>query len=112
MQFSPCRLFLRRSADDIAAHRNRDAAPWRLYHVWEGSLDADMLTDEGNAFTRRYFDIAAGGHYDKDFKATLASDLPSVFHVAGTWDEFDRLKRRLDARLAAWKRARPGGQPG
>ena len=92
--------------DDIKA---RAVEPWELYEGWDGSLVDDMLSDEGNAFARRYYDYDQGGVYNGDFEEILAADLPSLFHVEGTWADYDQLVPRMDARLNAWRRKRAGG---
>jgi hypothetical protein len=35
----------------------------------------------------------------------MPAELPSVYHVADTWDTFDLLKPIFDRRLADWKGA-------
>jgi hypothetical protein len=99
-------LLRRFGAEMLIRHRNRDVLPWALYRTWHGSLDDDMLSGEGNAFASEYFDFSGGAIYDKDFRELLARDAPTPFHVEGDWDEYDRLKPRLDQRLATWREGR------
>ena len=60
------------------------------------------LTDEGNDFTKAYFDFATG-MYLADYETTLAADLPSLYHVADTWESFDRIAPIIDRRFDEWK---------
>jgi len=98
-------------AEGLTRHRNRDALPWDLYRTWHGSLDDDMLSDEGNAFARDYFDFSGEAAYDRDFRQVLVAGAPSPFHVAGTWRDYDLIKPRLDQRLATWRAKRERGKP-
>jgi hypothetical protein len=67
-----------------------------------GKFLAEDLNDEGNAFTRAYFDFA-DGRFLQDYDATLGIGLDNIYRVADTWDNFDRLKPFLDARFREWK---------
>ncbi|MGH7457354.1 MAG: hypothetical protein ACRENG_38750, partial [bacterium] len=74
-----------------------------LYRAVGGVLSEDMLTAEGNAFTQQYFDFDNGQYLD-DYDELLAEHLPSFFHVAETWENYDILAKRIDERFTAWKK--------
>lgn len=61
------------------------------------------LSDEGNAFAKVYYD-ATGAEYIGDYQATLCADLPTVYHVADTWENFEKLSTVILARYDAWKK--------
>jgi len=63
------------------------------------------LSEEGNAFATAYYENDNG--YMADYGATLLDDLPSLYHVADTWETFDRLAPVLDRRYAEWKARTP-----
>ena len=94
------KAFREDNTDDIAAVRARQKTGPRLYRELDGALDAEMLSREGNAFAKAYFDDA----YIDDFIDELTSDLPSVYHVADTWESFEAMCGVLDRRFAAWRR--------
>jgi hypothetical protein len=75
-----------------------------LFEWVDGVLMSTMLTPEGDAFTHAYFDFDRGG-YLRDYEAALAIGLPSVYHVADTWENYDRLAAIVDRRYAAWTAA-------
>jgi len=77
-------------------------APSEVYRVIDGKLIDDDLSDEGNAFTKIYFDFEVG-QYLKDYEEVLCKDLPTMYHVADSWENYQRLKPILDNRLAAWR---------
>lgn len=65
----------------------------------------ELLTPEGQAFTKSYYETNG---YANDYDMVLGADLPTLYHVANTWENFDKLVPILDDRLAAW-RALHGG---
>jgi hypothetical protein len=77
-------------------------SPCQFYRTMDGKLTDEDLSDEGNAFTKVYFDFDVG-QYLKDYEQTLCAGLPTMYHVADSWESYDRLKPILDKRLAAWR---------
>jgi hypothetical protein len=59
-----------------------------------------LLSPEGEAFTRSYYETNG---YANDYDRVLGGDLPSLYHVKDTWENFDKLAPVLDERLAAWR---------
>jgi hypothetical protein len=78
----------------------------KLYEQGDGCLIDAMLTDEGNRFALAYFDFKHG-KYLADYQELLAKGLPTPFHVADTWANYDILRKRIDERYAAWKKQQP-----
>jgi hypothetical protein len=74
----------------------------KLYEAGDGCLIDEMLTDEGNRFTKDYFDLDKG-KYLGDYQELLAKGLPTPYHVADTWENYDIIKKRIDERYATWK---------
>lgn len=89
----------------VDAFRARRKNGPEVYALAGDVLASDMLSDVGNAFARDYVDFERGS-FLSDYEALLASDLPSVYHVADTWENYEKLRARLDARFAEWSRAR------
>lgn len=92
----------------ISAFRNREMTGPKVFELCDGVLLDDMLTDEGNAFARDYFDFERG-KYLRDYSELLTKGLPSLYHVADTWPNYEILKKRIDQRYRDWKAERPGG---
>jgi len=59
------------------------------------------LNEEGNAFATFYYQSDA---YFYDYEMTLAKGLPTLYHVADSWQNYDRMAAVIDRRFAAWKR--------
>ena len=62
-----------------------------------------LLSDEGKRFTHDYY---ASNKYLSDYSELLGGNLTSLYHVADTWENYDKLTPRLDLRLATWRRTR------
>ena len=79
----------------------------------DGKLTEEDMNDEGNAFAQNYFE-AQTGQYLYDYENTLGGDLPDLYHVADTWENFERIKPLLDQRFGEWRakaeEQRRGGQ--
>jgi hypothetical protein len=66
------------------------------------------LNVEGNAFAELYYRNLAGerGPYFVDYKKVLAAGLPSFWHVADTWENYDRIEQVITRRYGEWKNPR------
>ena len=97
--------FREETAGLIAGFKARKVTGPEIYESWDGCLIDDMLSDEGNAFSQDYFDFERGA-FLADYEELLRRNLPSVYHVANTWANYDRLCERVDQRYAKWHRKR------
>jgi len=66
------------------------------------------LNDEGNAFAKHYYAASEGkgGLYFEDYERVLTSDLPSIYHVEDSWDNYDKLAPVISQRFDEWRRTR------
>jgi hypothetical protein len=95
---------------ELEALTSRDVTPGAFFmSMCDGKFTDEDLNDEGNAFARDYF-VFDTGKYLQDYEKTVGSNLASLYHVADTWETFDRLKPVLDERFREWK-ASGGGKP-
>ena len=92
-------------AKDIADFKARRLTGPGVYQSADGVFMDEMLNREGVAFTNAYFDFQKG-KYLADYEKLLASDLPSLYHVEDSWENYDRLKQPLDRCLAEWREKR------
>jgi hypothetical protein len=76
----------------------------QAYEIWDGGLDSNMLTPQGNEFARDYYDST----FTQDYEELLVRKLPSFYHVKDTWANYRILKRRINARYTAWRKAQRG----
>jgi hypothetical protein len=97
--------FIEESGDEIAKFRAGKATIHDVYNWWDCCLIDDMLSDEGNAFAMHYFDFETG-KYLQDYTKLLQGDLPSEFHVEYNEENYQALKKVIDRRYRAWKKAK------
>ena len=69
----------------------------------DGKFTDEDLNDQGNAFTRSYFDFSSG-KYLNDYCRALGISIHRIYYAADTWKNFDRLRPVLDKRYAEWKK--------
>lgn len=60
----------------------------------------ESLSDEGNEFARIYYE---DGAYIADYAHVLAAELPSLYHVADTWENYDKIAQVISDHYAEWK---------
>jgi hypothetical protein len=96
-------LHTREFADELHKLRSRRITPGKyLLDVVDGKLTDEDLTDEGNEFTKAYFDFKTG-MYPLDYDGHVTADLPSIYHAPDSWETFDRLQPVLDMRFDEWR---------
>ena len=63
------------------------------------------LNEEGNAYAQHYYVDEAGkrGAYFADYKKVLAARLPSFWHVADTWGNYEKIAAVITRRYEEWK---------
>jgi hypothetical protein len=96
--------------DSIPRLRARSVTPGQFLLEGDGKFVDEMLNDEGNAFTQAYFDLEKG-LYLKDYDRVLCHGLTTAYHARDSWENFDKLKPRLDRRLAEWRGGTLGRKP-
>jgi hypothetical protein len=89
------------AADTYNWVRNREVTGRDLlFTKLDEKLFDELLSPEGLAFTRSYYETNG---YANDYDRVLGADLPTLYHVQDTWENFDKLAPVLDERLAAWR---------
>jgi hypothetical protein len=100
--------FSRELGGYVTAFKARDMTGAKVFEACDGVLLDDMLSDDGNDFAQYYFDFERG-KYLSDYGEVLAAGLPTIYHVADTWPNYEKLKKRIDKRYRDWKNAKSGG---
>jgi len=57
------------------------------------------LTEEGFFFMLYYYE----GNYGYDYEQVLTSELPSIFHVKNTWENYELIAEKINQRYKKWK---------
>jgi hypothetical protein len=66
----------------------------------DGALGEDELSPEGNDFAAAYY---ASDQYLNDYTNVLGGDLPTLYHVTDSWENYDIIARVIDRRFKEWK---------
>jgi hypothetical protein len=72
-----------------------------LFQECDEKFWEEDLNDEGNEFTAWYYDTDDG--YFGDYERVLSAGLETLYHVADTWDNYDKLSPVIDSRFAEWR---------
>jgi len=76
-----------------------------LFKNCDGKLWEADLNEEGNAFAKSYYKKSAGQRHDylTDYSDEFWSG-PSIYHVADTWENYERMAGVLTRRFEAWRK--------
>jgi hypothetical protein len=102
-------LHKQHSKDLLMRLEQRTISPGQFFiKACDEKFTDEDLNDEGNAFTQEYFKFKTGD-YLTDYERVLGPDVPTLYHVPDTWENYDRLKPVLDGRFSEWKSKRNVG---
>jgi len=86
---------------DIPRLVKKEVTPGQFFMNFADEKFVDeMLNDEGNAFAEAYYNVS----YLDDYESVLAANLPTCYHVADSWANYDRLSPMIASRFDLWKR--------
>lgn len=85
----------------IFRFKRREISCTILSEIWDGYLGHELFSRKGNMFTYYYY---GGGLYHTDYKDTIMKDLPSIYHVKDTWENYEKMKARMDLRFSDWEK--------
>lgn len=93
--------FEEESDTQIYRFKRREISPALLSGTWNGYLASELFTEEGNMFTYYYY---GGGLFKKDYFKLLAQELPSIYHVKDSWENYDLISKKITERYQNWKK--------
>ncbi len=98
------------SAESLAKVRGRKMTGREfLAENCDDKFSQEDLNDEGNAFAHFYYEAEDDdGQYFEDYQRVLARGLPTIYHVADTWENFDKISPVISNRFKEWKERKPG----
>ena len=97
--------FEEEAKDELRRYRDGTLSINGLYVFWDCGLSTHMLSDQGNAFARAYFDFTTG-QYLADYEACLHKTLPSEFHVPYTETNEVMIHKVISQRYQEWLAAK------
>jgi len=98
-------VFKSKNDEAVLKLLKRQTSPVKFYELQlDGVFDSEGLTQEAIKFTNYYFDFE-NGKYLEDYFSILDPDdeLPSLFHVIDSWENYENLKPVLNERLSEWR---------
>lgn len=92
------------SESDVGLIRERTITGAQfLIHVLDEKLTDQDFSDEGNAFAVAYYQgLNDDSRYVDDYLDTFTVSTASLYSVADTWGNYDKLAARMNARLIKW----------
>ncbi len=85
----------------IFRFKRREISCTILSEIWDGYLGFELFNKHGNMFTYYYY---GSGLYRNDYDEILVKGLPSIYHVTDTWENYEKIKNRIDLRFQDWKK--------
>ena len=99
--------FFEREGGEVLSQFRAGAVPiHEVYRWWDRCLIDEMLSDEGNAFAKSYFEFD-GGAYLGDYARALQGDLESEFEIPYSEWNYRTLAAVINTRYAAWRASQP-----
>lgn len=96
------------SAASLAAVRARQMTGRQfLFKECDERFWDEDLNAEGNAFAKFYYDGSVEGQvgpYFADYEAAFVGDLPDMYHVEDSWQNFDKIAAVISQKFAEWRR--------
>lgn len=92
--------------------KTRSVTPRSFFlEACDGQFTDEDLSADGNAFAAVYYQTSADKpatqiDYFADYQDCLLDKVASVYHIADSWANFDRLKPVLDRRWQDWRAGR------
>jgi len=97
------------SVESLAAVRARTMTGRDfLFSMCDERFWNDDLNDEGLAFALSYYSGPEGkgyGQYIDDYERTLGKELPSIYHIENSWENFDKLEPIITKAYTNWKKS-------
>ena len=89
------------ASNQIFRFRRREISCTILSEIWDGYLGYELFGRQGNMFTYYYY---GGGLYRNDYDEILVKTLPSIYHVTDSWENYEKIRLRIDMRFQDWKK--------
>jgi hypothetical protein len=89
---------------EISEFLANKVSPVQFYETQlDGVFSSDDVNIEGYKFTKAYFDFEKG-EYLKDYEAALGGELPTLYHVKDSIENFQKISFVLNKRFDEFKK--------
>jgi hypothetical protein len=92
--------FEEEASTEIYRFSRREIGCIILAEIWNGALSHELFNAEANLFTFYYY---AGGIFKKDYNEVLVKSQKTIYHVEDTWENYDKISKRMSERFEEWK---------
>jgi len=90
--------------NEVKLFRERELTGAQVYQqCLDGVLMLEDINEIGNRFGIFYFNMD-NGEYLMDYENILGINLPSLYHVKDTWENYYKLKEMLDSKFDEWQK--------
>jgi hypothetical protein len=99
-------LYDHKTPDRLERLRRREITGAQFFALnGEHTFSEKDLSPEGNEFATWYYcdDSGQRGKYFEDYRKVLVGRLPSFWHVADTWENYDNIAPVITKRYQDWK---------
>ena len=93
--------FEEEASSEIYRFSRREIGCIILAEIWNGALSHELFNEQTNLFTFYYY---AGGLFKKDYTEVLVTSQKTIYHVDDSWENFEKISRRISERYKAWKK--------
>ncbi|MEM9494780.1 MAG: hypothetical protein AAGA09_02160 [Pseudomonadota bacterium] len=87
---------------DLHKVLKRENSPIHLIDLWDGKFLDDMLSDEGNRFSKTYYG-SPDATYLRDFTETFEKAGMEIYRIDPSWENYDKIEPVLDRRYQEWR---------
>src|SRR5688572_15986580 len=96
--------FKKEYPEQIKLFKQRELTGAQVYQqALDGILMLEDISEIGNRFGIYYFNMD-NGEYLMDYENMLGTNLPSLYHVPDTWENYFKLKELLDSKFEEWQK--------
>ncbi|MCG8476467.1 MAG: hypothetical protein MI784_13445 [Cytophagales bacterium] len=93
-------FFEEEASTEIYRFKRRELPCTILSEIWDGYLGYELFSEKGNMFTYYYY---ASGLFHKDYLNNLAKELPSIYHVDDSWENYSAIAELISKRYQEWQ---------
>lgn len=95
--------FVEECEEQIEKVKQRKLTGSQFYEsCMDGVFSIDEVSELGNAFALRYLDSKTGKYID-DYSEVCSDDLPTLYHLEDTWDNYGKIKKVIEYRYKQWE---------
>jgi len=91
--------------EPLARLRERKVTPGQFFlDACDGKFTDEDLSELGNRFAEHYYENDdRPGTYFTDYAAAVGTEPPSIYHVADSWETYERLAPVIEQRFTEWQ---------